>query len=433
MDLQSAHDASSERLLFEYQPLERASMIRLIEVRSNRINGFIYVALKHVHFPALPKSLPQPLDRKDKPRFKCLSYTWGEPTEDYKILVNGKLLHVRKNLFEFLELATELYSNEPLWIDALCINQGDHREKSQQVQKMGTIYEHAELVLVWFGESVLEKLKLSQNGLSTFPEWKSLNWWQEPELSIGMGQLSKQYGTEYILQAICEHPYWARAWIAQEILLPGTARILVGREWILWAGFGQHLRHVSIACPWVDPTRLATSMYATWSDTRSAGYWSGVDRLGFWKLFKTRSSSECVEIRDRIYSLLAIAFEVVGNQPLIVDYGERIEGLFWRVVEAYDAWKKVNHIGILMRALNLSTDALDEWLIENPGIEIAVLGSTAKQWILRPNLEMDMYENKLKDVFRKKGFTVEVEDLKFPQEARIKATDLLDCFRSRDT
>lgn len=39
-----------------------------------------------------------------------------------------------------------------LWIDAVCIDQTDHREKSRQVAQMGDIYRDAERVLVWLGK-----------------------------------------------------------------------------------------------------------------------------------------------------------------------------------------------------------------------------------------------------------------------------------------
>ncbi|KAK5659690.1 hypothetical protein OQA88_900 [Cercophora sp. LCS_1] len=40
-----------------------------------------------------------------------------------------------------------------LWVDALCINQGDVEEKSYQVGLMGRIFSEAATVLIWFGES----------------------------------------------------------------------------------------------------------------------------------------------------------------------------------------------------------------------------------------------------------------------------------------
>ena len=40
-----------------------------------------------------------------------------------------------------------------LWIDALCINQKDKKEKSEQVNRMANVYESAEWVLIWLGQS----------------------------------------------------------------------------------------------------------------------------------------------------------------------------------------------------------------------------------------------------------------------------------------
>ena len=43
---------------------------------------------------------------------------------------------------------------EFMWIDAICINQDDLAERSEQVSKMRTIYEGPEEVLVWLGSSI---------------------------------------------------------------------------------------------------------------------------------------------------------------------------------------------------------------------------------------------------------------------------------------
>jgi hypothetical protein len=49
----------------------------------------------------------------------CLSYVWGKATPCYKILVNGKAMSVRQNLFDFLcEMRTKGVPRR-LWIDAI--------------------------------------------------------------------------------------------------------------------------------------------------------------------------------------------------------------------------------------------------------------------------------------------------------------------------
>lgn len=51
-----------------------------------------------------------------------------------------------------------------LWVDALCIDQSNDSEKTQQVQQMGTIYKTAAAVVLWLGpeenesNGILDKL-----------------------------------------------------------------------------------------------------------------------------------------------------------------------------------------------------------------------------------------------------------------------------------
>jgi hypothetical protein len=360
---QSAHDASSERLPFEYQPLERPSMIRLIEVHSDRIDGLIDVSMRHFDLPQQPET------STDGPNYKCLSYTWGEPSEDHEILVNGKITHVRQNLFEFLELATESYPDEPLWVDALCISQGDHREKSHQVQRMGTIYQNATQVLVWLGKSLPDGSKWLQERLETN---------RKRTLGKGMLELVKNHSYACILQGIIDQPYWNRAWITQEILLQANIRILVGRGWISWTRLGRSIRFFNWRT--LDRTKLVSDLHLTWSLIRSL-YYSPCYQSGLFELLKLRSSSKCFDVRDRIYSLLAIASRPVGNGRLVVDYDEDAEGLFWRVCEIYRAWSSHKNITILMKALQLSIGELDVWLMQNAGSEIAISNSLAREWI----------------------------------------------------
>jgi hypothetical protein len=43
-----------------------------------------------------------------------------------------------------------------LWIDAICINQEDLQERTNQVKMMGDIFENAFQVLVWLGEEEVD-------------------------------------------------------------------------------------------------------------------------------------------------------------------------------------------------------------------------------------------------------------------------------------
>ncbi|CAK1362829.1 unnamed protein product [Cercospora beticola] len=86
--------------------------------------------------------------------FDALSYCWGNPVKDTRIIVNGTQLMVTANLatalFHFRQSGVS--SDVPIWIDAICINQADNTERGSQVQLMGSLYQQARKVHVWLSD-----------------------------------------------------------------------------------------------------------------------------------------------------------------------------------------------------------------------------------------------------------------------------------------
>jgi hypothetical protein len=90
------------------------------------------------------------------PEYTALSYTWGNEKAIKRILVNDKLLYVRENLWQFLNIrrhalasnkdSSLVYLNSPdvetesFWIDALCIDQDNVQERNHQVGLMRQIF-----------------------------------------------------------------------------------------------------------------------------------------------------------------------------------------------------------------------------------------------------------------------------------------------------
>jgi hypothetical protein len=101
----------------------------------------------------------------DHPPYIALSYTWGNPNDTLPILCDGRVISVTRNLREALwrfredrrrmvRLKSSIKSRGQLlhfWVDAICINQTDNKEKSHQVALMAKIYQRARHVFVWLG------------------------------------------------------------------------------------------------------------------------------------------------------------------------------------------------------------------------------------------------------------------------------------------
>lgn len=122
---------------FNYDNLSGSKSKRFLKVLPTRANNMVQLQL---------------WEEPTAVSYRCLSYTAGAPTPTFAIQVNGCTMQVGRNLHELLTVAAKRFANKILWIDAVCINQGDNAEKAVQVQTMGNTFREATEVLVWLGE-----------------------------------------------------------------------------------------------------------------------------------------------------------------------------------------------------------------------------------------------------------------------------------------
>jgi hypothetical protein len=96
-------------------------------------------------------SLPT-LDQRTHP-YEALSYVWGNQDDTISISINNQIFDVTKNLH--IALSYLRYHEVPryIWVDAVCINQKDDKEKEDQIGLLAEIYARASRVIVWLGES----------------------------------------------------------------------------------------------------------------------------------------------------------------------------------------------------------------------------------------------------------------------------------------
>ena len=168
-----------------YTPLS-SSEIRLITLVPDTSEPHRFTIKLQV-FPFPPPSTPSTNDppspsssSESESTYWALSYTWGHPTfhpagdsldprppETRTIRCNGHRIPIGLNLFNFLSNSIhmgrvrherfEWQHDRPwtkwLWVDALCINQGDDAEKGRQVGMMAEIYKCASRVVVWLGDA----------------------------------------------------------------------------------------------------------------------------------------------------------------------------------------------------------------------------------------------------------------------------------------
>ena len=124
---------------YQYSNLE-SDQIRLLRVVST--GDSIHGHIEHVSL-------------HEAPAYYALSYVWGDGEQDVEIILTDKFgegsFHITAHLARFLNRVYD-QQDEIIWIDAICINQGDLNEKATQIPLMGSIYRNAAIVCIWLGE-----------------------------------------------------------------------------------------------------------------------------------------------------------------------------------------------------------------------------------------------------------------------------------------
>ncbi|KAF1957077.1 hypothetical protein CC80DRAFT_380684, partial [Byssothecium circinans] len=104
------------------------------------------------------------LNDNDHVPYEAISYTWGPYYDEYleektqfwspgkkMIQCNKVRTNVSHSLWDALRRFRRTDAVRILWADALCINQVNEQEKSQQVSMIHVIFRKAFHVLIWIG------------------------------------------------------------------------------------------------------------------------------------------------------------------------------------------------------------------------------------------------------------------------------------------
>ncbi|KAH8711872.1 heterokaryon incompatibility protein-domain-containing protein, partial [Phaeosphaeriaceae sp. PMI808] len=122
-----------------YCPFGHRRDIRLLRIKSERDGKSIEVDLEVFKLDS-------------NVQYTALSYVWGNQSSPSWIACNGHSVPITRNLWEVLSCLQEQNFHGLLWIDAICINQQDNKEKGIQVNIMRDIYKRAADVIIWLGQ-----------------------------------------------------------------------------------------------------------------------------------------------------------------------------------------------------------------------------------------------------------------------------------------
>lgn len=202
-----------------YSDLNHFSDIRIFRVLRDNGSDHIECQLQDISL------------NKKSVSYTALSYVWGNESQRSWLCVNGSQVQVPTNLISFLEMLQNegIAIDQLFWANAICINQTDHAEKSNQVRKMKTIFENADHVYAWLGNPTVDNLvalgwidRILEHHRSRVEMLGSevhVLMFIEPRspglLNIKPGDTLDVTGPDALYQFLAGD-YWSRTWIRQE-------------------------------------------------------------------------------------------------------------------------------------------------------------------------------------------------------------------------
>jgi hypothetical protein len=308
---------------YEYFRLPAWADFRLILLERDRTSPDIHCQLIHATFSG-------------NFEYDAVSYTWGDATRESRtIWINGHPCKVTANLFTALHrLRGGTFDKyKYLWIDGLCIDQGNVQERNHQVSLMGKIYSNAQTVLVWLGEqhndsnlavdfiSEVSSLSSRQNASDSF----------SPYIYRGDGKY--QVSAWKAIDFLFRRSYWERTWVIQEIQLARNVHIYCGDhafDWLAGSAFFDFVHQSRDQHLQTEPQTLPMKQRVLQSPA--------VQLLDSTRLFQKRAmtlkhllyhyeNSKCRESRDKIYGLLTLASDC-NNGEIKPDYSKPLQGVY---------------------------------------------------------------------------------------------------------
>ncbi|OAG42717.1 hypothetical protein AYO21_03000 [Fonsecaea monophora] len=305
--------------------------------------------------------------------YTAVSYRWGNESPTHPILIKGKLLNVRDNLWIFLNDAriTPRPRKEWFWIDAISIHRENKKERNHQVLQMGQIFRRAQGVAFWLGRDPNDGFRIVFDVIITLrargflgPRYgkRQLNVSQEESIrdcdsrgidpqSFGLvfpDQNTREQFWEAVF-TICANEYWSRAWIVQEVIMARQVVLLFETFDILWTDFSDLLIFLLGTPPSTQEISpgLRPSVEQIKRDIRQTkAFWFCNQRgnlknefdleSSYWKRLSDRQigrplnkgrtvpyqtleelvtihrSSHCADLRDRVHSLISLAMDGAG-------------------------------------------------------------------------------------------------------------------------
>ncbi|KKY15655.1 putative heterokaryon incompatibility protein [Diplodia seriata] len=307
---------------YRYKRLTSTATTRLVQIQPSTASGAGLVVDIVEAFPS------------GRVEYDALSYTWGTAAPDKPVVVANNVdrrLLVTDNLARAMRRFRHPTETVSLWIDQLCIDQSNDRERSRQVAMMGTIYRAARKVIVWLGGdddgsqsqpvNLRPGLRLAGQILEKLREDPGLkfDWSTSCGGSGGGGAALPRAGNKpwQALAAILRRPWFGRMWVIQEVVLSSCIEVYCGREMFTWEEVGKIVDYLDCdeyRAYNVRNSELVTELPFSRINRIKKQHEQGV-RPDLFELMLACRHFGATDERDKIYALLEL-----GEHDITPDY-----------------------------------------------------------------------------------------------------------------
>ncbi|RYC79013.1 hypothetical protein BFJ63_vAg18107 [Fusarium oxysporum f. sp. narcissi] len=224
-----------------------------------------------------------------------------------------------------------------LWIDAICIDQSNIRERGHQVVCMSQIYNRADRVLIWLGfvnhelSHLISALKQFEATVDRAHPGAWRNWsygdprwfdvWENTQTYLRGGHESDRISQQTRLRLLMNKPWFGRVWILQEVAKAKKARLRCSEGWISARSFALAPRLLGVA----PDTQCQAIIDIMPGPSRRSSWWT--EKQNLCTLLWRFRGSQATDPRDRLYALLDLASDTKIKEKITADYTKNEEAV----------------------------------------------------------------------------------------------------------
>jgi hypothetical protein len=298
------------------------------------------------------------------PRYTALSYAWSLDQHSAKISwvirIGEQYLPALDSLRPFVQTLRSggsLLDGTWWWIDSICIDQKNNKEKAEHVRRMQYLYRDAHNVIVWLGEQS-EDSDCAINFIHLLEETNRAG--ISTAAIRTMFQEDRYQERWTALKTFFLRRWWTRVWTVQESVIPSSISF--------WCGLRQVSRDSMFTALYVAD-RCNSAQFK-----RSIAFHHAWNRSRAWLLHKSGEgfsfsplalaayfcNNHATDDRDRLYGLIALANE---NHGLEVNYSNTTDEVYIHFSQSFiERHKSLDIVCFASLFVPTHTASLPSWV-----------------------------------------------------------------------